>query len=38
MHTMNVSLFMDRIGAVVVNAALLAALPTALVAILFQAG
>lgn len=37
MSTMNASLFMDRLGAVLVNAALLAALPTALVAILVQA-
>ena len=37
MHTMNASLFMDKVGTVLVNAALLAALPTALVAILLQA-
>ena len=37
MNTMNASLFMDKIGAVLGNAALLAALPTALVAILIQA-
>ena len=37
MNTMKASLFMDKIGAVLVNAALLAALPTALVAILIQA-
>lgn len=37
MNTMKASLFMDRIGAVLVNAALLAALPTAMVAILVQA-
>ena len=37
MNTMNASLFLDKIGAVVVNTALLAALPTALVAILVQA-
>jgi hypothetical protein len=36
MHTMNLSLMLDKVGTVVVNAALLAALPTALVAILFQ--
>lgn len=36
MHTMNVSMMMDKVGAVLVNAALLAALPTALVAILVQ--
>lgn len=37
MNTMNASLFMDRLGAVLVNAALLAALPVAAVAILVQA-
>jgi hypothetical protein len=37
MNTMNASLMMDKIGAVLVNGALLAALPTALVAILVQA-
>ena len=36
MNTMKASLFMDKIGAVLVNAALLAALPTAMVAILIQ--
>lgn len=36
MDTMKASLFMDKIGAVLVNAALLAALPTAVVAILIQ--
>lgn len=36
MNTMNASLFMDRLGNVVVNAALLAALPVAMVAILVQ--
>lgn len=36
MDTMNVSLMMDKIGAVLINAALLAALPTALVTILLQ--
>ena len=36
MNTMNASLFMDRIGNVLVNAALLAALPVAMVAILAQ--
>ncbi len=36
MHTMNVSMMMDKVGTVLVNAALLAALPTALVAILVQ--
>lgn len=36
MHTMNVSMMMDKVGTVVINAALLAALPTALVAILVQ--
>ncbi len=37
MNTMNASLMMDKVGAVLVNAALLAALPTALVSILLQA-
>ena len=37
MNTMNASLFMDKIGQVLVNAALLAALPTAMIAILVQA-
>lgn len=37
MNTMNTSLFMDKIGTFAVNAAMLAALPTALVAILLQA-
>jgi hypothetical protein len=36
MNTMNASLFMDRLGTILVNAALLAALPVALVAILVQ--
>jgi hypothetical protein len=37
MNTLNASLMMDKVGALLVNAALLAALPTALVAILVQA-
>ncbi len=37
MNTMNASLMMDKVGTVLINAALLAALPTALVAILVQA-
>ncbi len=37
MNTMNASLMMDKVGALLINAALLAALPTALVAILLQA-
>jgi len=37
MNTMNASLFMDKLGTVLVNAAMLAALPTAMVAILIQA-
>ena len=37
MNTMNASLFMDKLGTVLVNGAMLAALPTALVAILIQA-
>ena len=36
MNTMNASLFMDKLGNVLVNAAMLAALPTAMVAILVQ--
>jgi len=37
MNTMNASLFLDKVGTVLVNAAMLAALPTALVAIIVQA-
>ena len=37
MNTMNASLFMDRLGAVLVNAALLAAFSVALVSIIVQA-
>jgi len=37
MNTMNASLFMDKLGTLLVNAAMLAALPTAMVAILVQA-
>jgi len=37
MNTLNASLMLDKVGAVLVNAALLAALPTALIAILVQA-
>ena len=37
MNTMNASLFMDKVGTFMVNAAMLAALPTAMVAILIQA-
>jgi len=37
MNTMNTSLFMDKIGTFAVNAAMLAALPTAMIAILVQA-
>jgi hypothetical protein len=36
MNTLNASLMLDKVGTVLVNAALLAALPTALVAILVQ--
>lgn len=36
MNTMNASMWMDKIGMTVINAALLAALPTALVAVLVQ--
>jgi hypothetical protein len=37
MHTMNASMWMDKIGHAFVNTVLLASLPTALVAILVQA-
>jgi hypothetical protein len=37
MSTLNASLMLDKVGTFVVNGALLAALPTALVAILIQA-
>lgn len=37
MNTMSASLWIDKVGHAVINAALLAALPTALVAILVQA-
>jgi hypothetical protein len=37
MQTMNASLFLDRVGAAFLNTVLLAALPTAAVAILVQA-
>ena len=37
MNTLNASLFMEKIGHGVINACLLAALPTALVATLVQA-
>lgn len=37
MHTMNASRWMDKVGHAFVNGALLAALPTALIAILVQA-
>lgn len=36
MSTMNASLFLDKVGAAFLNTVLLAALPTALVAILVQ--
>jgi hypothetical protein len=36
MDTMNASLWMEKVGHAIVNAALLAALPTAIVAILIQ--
>jgi hypothetical protein len=36
MNTMSASMWMDKIGMTVINAALLAALPTALIAILVQ--
>ena len=37
MHTMKLSLLLDKVGAAFVNTVLIAALPTALVAILVQA-
>ena len=37
MHTMNTSMWLDKVGAAFVNTVLIAALPTALVAILIQA-
>ncbi len=37
MHTMNLSLLLDKVGAAFVNTVLIAALPTALVVTLFQA-
>jgi len=37
MHTMNASVWLDKLGAAFVNTVLIAALPTALVAILVQA-
>jgi hypothetical protein len=37
MHTMNVSMWLDKVGAAFVNTVLIAAVPTAVVAILFQA-
>ena len=37
MHTMNISLWLDKVCAAFVNTVLIAALPTALVAILVQA-
>jgi len=37
MHTMNTSMWLDKVGAAFVNTVLLAAFPTALVAILAQA-
>jgi hypothetical protein len=37
MHTMNVSMWLDKVGSAFVNTVLIAAVPTALVAILVQA-
>lgn len=37
MHTMNTSLWLDKVCAAFVNTVLIAALPTALVAVLLQA-
>lgn len=37
MHAMNTSMWVEKVGHAILNAALLAALPTALVAILLQA-
>lgn len=36
MNTMTATMWMDKIGMTVINAALLAALPTALIAVLVQ--
>ncbi len=37
MHTMNTSMWLDRVGAAFVSTVLIAALPTALVTVLMQA-
>ena len=37
MHTMNTSMWLDKVGAAFVNTVMIAALPTAFVAILVQA-
>ena len=37
MHAMHTSMWIEKVGHVIINGALLAALPTALVAILLQA-
>ncbi len=37
MHSMNASIFIEKVGHGIMNAFLLAALPTAMVATLFQA-
>ena len=37
MHTMNTSMWLDKVGAAFVNTVMIAAMPTALVAILIQA-
>lgn len=37
MHTLSASLFLEKVGYAVINGVLLAALPTAMVAILLQA-
>lgn len=37
MHTMNTSIWLDKVGAAFVNTVLIAALPTALIAVLVQA-
>jgi len=37
MHTMNTSMWLDKVGAAFVSTVLIAALPTALVVTLFQA-
>ncbi|MDQ1154677.1 hypothetical protein QE389_001876 [Brevundimonas sp. SORGH_AS 993] len=37
MHTMNASMWLDKVGSLLVNTIMIAALPTAIVAVLIQA-